>query len=156
MLVFYVLCRASYGHIWCGFIPSAVWGFCNKFSSSFRCWQLVLTREASSIFEFLLGVFGRHVEDYQASGYVWLSVCALGASVHPPYVHSSTIGLYVSHTSRRHLGGHLSGFKYIHMSIGSSTACQQLYDCRPVIPVDYHDYWSLAVSCMACFSSYIF
>ena len=45
---FYVLPRASYGYIWCGFIPSMVWGFSNYFQL-FRCRNLALNRMFSHI-----------------------------------------------------------------------------------------------------------
>ena len=41
---FYALPRASYGYIWCGFIPSTVWRFSNIFFQLFRCTNLVLNR----------------------------------------------------------------------------------------------------------------
>ena len=40
VLFFYVLPRAFYGYIWCGFIPSAVWRFSYYFQL-FRCRNLV-------------------------------------------------------------------------------------------------------------------
>ena len=78
-VIFYVLPRASYGYIQCEFIPSAVWRFSNKFFSSFRCRKLALTRETPYIFEFILGVVGRHVGGCQTSGYV----CVMG-DIHVP------------------------------------------------------------------------
>ena len=44
ILYFYVLFKAHYGYTQCGFICSAVWRFCNIFSSSFRL-KLALNRE---------------------------------------------------------------------------------------------------------------
>ena len=40
----YVLPRASYGYIWCGFIPSVVWTFSNYYFQLFRCRNLALNR----------------------------------------------------------------------------------------------------------------
>ena len=56
----FVICFVQSGDSY-GFIPSAVWRLTNKFSSSFRCRKLTFTTETFHIFEFLLGVVGRHV-----------------------------------------------------------------------------------------------
>ena len=45
--LFYVLPRAFYVYVSCGFIPSTVWRFSNNFSGSFRCRKLVLNRDTS-------------------------------------------------------------------------------------------------------------
>ena len=78
IVLFYVLPKASSGYIQCGFINSAVWRFCNKFSCSFRCRKLALTRETSYIFDFISDVVGRDVGGCQASGYGTSFVCVLG------------------------------------------------------------------------------
>ena len=54
ILFFYVLPRASYGYIQCGFIPSVVWRFSYYFQL-FRCRNLAVNRI------FLLFLRGRHV-----------------------------------------------------------------------------------------------
>ena len=70
--VFYALPRASYGYIWCGFIPSAVWRFSNIFSSSLGVGNLALNR----VFSYFL-VAGM----FLYLGGVWLPPC-LYAPVH--------------------------------------------------------------------------
>ena len=56
---------------------------------------------------------------------------------------------YISHASRRHWGYLYICLSGISLSVSTSIVCQQLYYCRPVIPVDQHHCWSQAVSCMA-------
>ena len=80
-------------------------------------------------------------------------------SVNPPNVHMSFIHPGDSWVS--HLYICLSG---ISVSVSTSSCwlvhplfvCQQLYNCGPIIPVEQHHCWSLAVSCMAGFGTYIF
>ena len=45
ILYFYIFYRASYVCVWCGFIPSAVWRFSDKFFSFGRYRRLYLKRE---------------------------------------------------------------------------------------------------------------
>ena len=73
-----------------------------------------------------------------------------------PYIHMSPHTYVHPGTSGRPSVRHFCVCQYIHLSIGSSFACLQLYDCQPVKPVDQHHSWSLAVSCMADFSTYVF
>ena len=108
--------------------------------------------ETSYIFEFLLGIVGRHVGDCQASRYVWMAIYALGDICTSPFTCASpyiSVHLLIDTgaicLSVRHF--HVS--KYIHLSIGSCIACHQVYDCWPVISLDQHHCWSLAVSYMA-------
>ena len=51
---------------------------------------------------------------------------------------------------------HFCVCQYIHLSISSSISCQQLYHRGPIIPVDQHHCWSLAVLCMAGIGTYVF
>ena len=80
----------------------------------------------------------------QESGYV----CELGAICLSLCTSMSPHMSIHPHTSRGHL--------YIYFSISSSIACQQLYSCRPAIPVDQHHFWSLAVSHMTGLGTYVF
>ena len=71
----------------CGFFPSVVWRYSNKFS---RCRKLALSWETSYICLFISGVVGRLVRGCQAFWNVWPSVCML--FWHPyicQYVHMS-------------------------------------------------------------------
>ena len=113
---FYILPRAIYGYIQCGFIPSAAWRFSNIFSSSFRCEKLALTRETSYIHIWITFRCSWQACWVLSGIWVCLAICALGASVCPhtfplcpfvnphTYVHSPAC-LYIPHTSRGHLGG---------------------------------------------------
>ena len=143
-VIFYVLHRASYGYIWCGYIPSAVWRLSNKVSSPFRCMNVALTRETPCIFEFHLGVVVRQVGGCQASGYVWLSVhwghlnIPLYFCTCPIYLYVPTCQ-YVPHTWRRHLERPSVCLYVRHFCVCQYIPCsQQLYYCRPIIPIDQH------------------
>ena len=83
---------------------------------------------------YLEGMWG----DCQTSDYVWLCGCAFGGIHTPQYIHTSL------HTTRGHMARpsvHLSVcqaffvFQDICLSISSSIVCQQLFNCRPVIPI---------------------
>ena len=156
---FYVLPRASYRYIQSKFIPSVIWRFSNNFSNSFRGRTLALTRESSYIFEFILGVVGRHVGGCQTSRYVWQSV--LGGICTSLYICISPIHLYIPPYIKGTFRVICTPLRnccvcqYICLSISSSIACQQLYNCRPVILVNQHHCLSLAVSCVAGLVTYV-
>ena len=143
---FFCLPRASYFYIQCGFIPSMVWRFCNIFSSSFKCRKLALSKETSYI------PFRCSWQAYWGLSGIWvyLAVClCIGgicvSSIYPPYI-CAYVTSYV-HMSPIHPGNiwgppvylsvrHFCVCQYTHLSLSSSIACQQLYNCGPVIPVD--------------------
>ena len=84
-VIFYILLRASYGYIQCGFIPSAVETF-SKYFQLFRCKNLTLNGDIFSSFR------GRHVGGCQADWYV----CLLGGHPYiPPYICTLLAHLYV-------------------------------------------------------------
>ena len=83
-------------------------------------------------------------------GYLYIHHTSLHPhmSVHLP-IHQGDIQAILTYVR------HCCVYQYIHVAISSSIACQQLYNCGHVIPVDQHHCWSLPVSCMAGFSSYV-
>ena len=163
--VSYILPGACYEWIQCGFIPSVACRFSQKFFSSFRCRKLVLTKKMSYISVFILGVVGKHVGEgvgiwacLAVSLYihwpVFLSICS---PVHPyvcQYICISEgyICTFVSpYTSRKDICLSVCQASLclsIHPFVSSSIACQKLYNCRPIIPVDECHCWSHVVSCM--------
>ena len=70
---FYVLPRASYGNVWCGFIPSVAWRFSNYYFQLLKCRNLTLN---SFFFYFSLEAGMFH---------------SLGASVHPTCLYAPYI-----------------------------------------------------------------
>ena len=91
---FYVLPRASYGYIQCGFIPSVVWRFSKYYFQLFRCRNLALNRF------FLLFLRGRYVHTWEVSVcplYIWMPSYVQTPPVHsvallmPPYVQTPPI-----------------------------------------------------------------
>ena len=161
VMFFHALPRASYGSIWGWFIPSALRRLSNNFSSCFRCRKLALTRDTSYIFVFILGLVGRHVLGFSGI-LVCLDVCIGEASVHPLSVCTSPCVSVHPPYIKGHWGTictsviHCYICQHIHLSISSSIACQQLYNCGTVIPVDQHHYSLHAVSDMADFVTYVF
>ena len=85
---FYVLSRASYGYIQCGFIPSVVWRFSNYFSSS------LVAENKLQLAIYLVHLVVRHIGGCLAYWYV----CLIGLSIHPPVHLYAPCTSYVPHT----------------------------------------------------------
>ena len=84
--VFYVLPRASYKYIHCGFIPCVVWRFSRYFFQLFRCRNLALNRVFPIFFS---GRYVLHLVGIQVPPYLWSPPC-IWTPPTPPYVETPT------------------------------------------------------------------
>ena len=125
-----------------GSCPSVVWRFSNKYSSLFRCRKLALTRETSKTFELIFDIFGRHMGVVNHLGMsCCLSACLSVCSGICQYIHMSR-GTFCTPICPGDIWGGSSSLSLclsgICLSISSSIAFQNLYNCRSVKPVDQH------------------
>ena len=134
--IFYVLPRASYGYIQCGFIPSAVWRFSNFYFPVFLDLGS-LTRETyktSYIFGFISGIVGRHVEGCQAPGYAWQ--------------------LYIYISPFWHLYVHWYVCEYVYTSIHLSVHPWEIWGghlsvCQASLCLSVHQFVCKAIHCLS-------
>ena len=132
---FNVLSRASYGYIQCGFIPSVVWRFAIKISSSVICTKLASTMKTSYKFMLILGVVGsfvgivRHLGMSDCLSVCYFGICtstSMSTYMSEGYIHKSvcshtsicpSVHLYIPHASWRH-SGRMSVFQtYLCLSV---------------------------------------
>ena len=109
--IFCGLPRASYGYIWCAFIPSAVWRFSNYYFQLFRCGNLALN--SFSYFSLVAGMFilggictPPYIQTAPCPPYVQIppfvpmlcaSVCSRGVSAHDRAKQMASLCLDTSH-----------------------------------------------------------
>ena len=131
---FYVLPRASYGYIQCGFIPSAVWMFSNYYCQLPRCRNLALYRF------FLIFPY-------------WQVCFTLGGSVHAMYVwkpHMFGHPLTFRHPQCPYVQTPLCPLLPVHLYVLGISACDMgiwgpscldtpyVFGCLPMCPTPSH------------------
>ena len=149
-MFFYVLPRASYGYIRCGFIASAVWRFSNIFFQLFRCRNLALNR--FFCYFLVVGMF------FYLGG-VWTPPCQYAPYICMPPVHLHTpqgcthtpigpIALLCICMVLEHF--HVVGGCYqLKCVLGQLPCTSPIWGCLPLI---YTPHTSLLVPCTLLFS----
>ena len=128
---FYALPRASYGYIWFGFMPNALWRI--SIFQLFRCRNLASTRDI------LVHLVGSHVGGCQAYWYV----CLCGGTIHPPIQLYTPTCLFTPHVSIASCTSVCPPIhQYVSICHGDFGASVHSYTCQTFLYLSVHPFAS--------------